>query len=176
MKVSKDNPNIEISYTSLTGKINVYGLKDITRISAFRGVAAEKAKRFAGLNMTETELKKLIDHAINGINQRQPDIAKAVAILHEINLRLQMICEENSLLELAYIYCMLEGEDDEEPTQEWNKKKAELAQAHPDIRAFFLRTALELAGNFSAKPGVDLLSYLEEIKGLVESRMRMFTD
>src|SRR5690606_41243114 len=104
------------------------------------------------------------------------DLAGAIACLHEINWRLETICEENSLLELAYIYCMLEGEDDEQPTQEWQKKKSELVKSEVDLKAFFLRMALDLVNNFSAKPGVDLLTYLEKVKEVLEPRMSRFLD
>lgn len=172
MVVNDKNPNVEIVVTGPKG-IKIYKLKDITSISAHRGVAAEKAKRFAGLCLTEDEFKKVIARGIDAVNKRQ-DLVEAISILSELRFRAEMICEENSLLELAYIYLMIEGEDDERPTHEINKKKAELIEAHPELKGFFLRTALQLANNFSKKPDADLLSYLEETKSLAD-RMKRFT-
>ena len=161
------NEHTELIYTSASGT-PVYAMKDITQISAFRGVSAEKAKRFASLCLTEAELKSLLDKALDGINSKEkPDIAQAVSILHELKFRVSMICEENSLLELSYIYLMIDGEDMNEPSDEYNKKKAKLITEQLDLRGFFLRKALQLVDNFSARPGEDLLTYLEETKNLM---------
>ncbi len=170
MKVNDQNKHVALVFKSILGT-KVYAMKDITQISAFRGVSAEKAKRFAGLCLTESELKTLLDEAIDGINKRQ-DITQAIALLHELKFRANMICEENSLLELAYIYLMIEGEDMEKPSDDFNKKKAELITAETDLKGFFLRRALYLMENFSVKPGTDLLSYLEETKNLIQKLSR----
>lgn len=162
----------ELIHTSMAGT-KIYAMKDITQISAFRGVSAEKAKRFASLCLTEAEINTILDKALDGVNKTQ-DIAQAIAILHELKFRVSMICEENSLLELAYIYFMIEGEDVEKPSNEYNKKKVELMENEPDLKGFFLRGALKLVDNFSAKPDVDLLSYLAETKTLME-RLNKFT-
>lgn len=170
MTVNKSNPSVEVAYKSIDGTV-IYTLKDRTKISAFRGVAAEKAKRFASLCITETELNKLLDTAIEAVNKRQ-DIVTAIAILSELKFRNSMICEENSLLELAYIFLMLEGEDVDHPSPEFNRKKADLISKEPDLHAFFLQQALSLVDGFSQKPGADLLAYLQETKGLIEKMSR----
>lgn len=175
MKACKDNPNLEVVFNNDKGTL-IYSFKDVSMISAYRGVSAEKAKRFAGMAITKEELGRLLGKALSGLNSKQPDIGQLISIVHEVNWRLQHICEENSLLELAYIYLLLEGEDDEHPSDEWNKKKAELVKQNLDIRGFFLRTALQLASSFSQKPGVDLLTYLEETKGAIQTRMARFSE
>lgn len=163
------NDLTELAYTSLKGT-KVYIHKDITQISAFRGVAAEKAKRFASMNITSDELHKLVQESIDAVNKKQ-DFVKAIASMHEINWRLNLICEENSLMDLACLYLMVEGEDVERPSDEWNKKKRELCKGETDLRAFFLREGLALAGKLSSKQGADLLTYLEETTSLVRSRI-----
>lgn len=165
MTANANNPAVELAYESMAGT-KIYCLKDITQISAFRGVAAEKAKRFASLCITEKEMTDLLETAIDGVNKNQ-DLVKAMAILSELRFRVKMICEENSLLELAYIYLLLEGEDIDRPSQEMNAKKAQLVTGEIDLKGFFLRKALQLADNFSQKPGEDLLNYLEAVKSLM---------
>lgn len=162
---SESNKNVKMAFKSMKGTI-IYEMSDITRISAFRGVAAEKAKRFASLMLTSDELTKLLDAAIDGVNQRQ-DIAQAISILHEMKYRNSMICEENSLLELAYIYLLVEGEDIDVPSPEINKKKAELIRKESDLRAFFLSVALKLAGTLSLKQDADMLAYLDQVAPMV---------
>lgn len=164
MKVNSEQ--CEVVFTSLKGT-KIFCLKDITQISARRGVSAEKAKRFAAMCLTESELKHLVDLAISGINSRTPDLTQAISILKEIQFRVNMICEENSLLELAYIYLMIDGEDIENPTEEFIKKKAELVEEEPELKGFFLQKALQLVGTLSTKPGTDLLNYLEETRSLM---------
>lgn len=163
-KVNAKNDLVQVVFESLKGT-KIYAHKNLTEISAFRGVTAEKNKRFASLCLTEEELLMLLDEQLTAFNKQ--DFAKAAAIGHELKFRASMICEENSLLELAYIYLMIEGEDLEKPTQEYNKKKTALMEVEHDLKRFFLQRALELVNYFSAKQGTDLLSYLEETKGLM---------
>lgn len=166
MVVNKNNPDIEIVYTSLKG-INIYGFKDINEISPMRGVSALKAKRFASMNLTRDEIKRLIDKATVAINKKQ-DFVEATAILYEIGYRNRLICEENTLLDLANIYLMIEGEDHAKPTEEMSKKKKEICEEHFDIKCFFLQNALVLMNYFSQKQDESLLIYLEETKNLAE--------
>lgn len=163
-KVNEQNPLLELAFTS-AAETKIYALKDFRQISAFRGVAAEQAKRIASLCLTKEELTELLDQQMNAFNKQ--DFAKATAIGFELKFRASMICEETSLLELAYIYLLIEGEDLEKPSEEINKKKAKLITEQSDLKGFFLRRALQLADNFSQKPGTDLLSYLEETKPLL---------
>jgi hypothetical protein len=172
MVVSSKNTSVEVVFES-ANKTKVYMLKDLTTISAFRGLAAEKAKRFASMNLTKDELNKVLTMAIDAVNKKQ-DLVTAISALHELKFRSEMICEENSLMDLACIYLMITGEDIEHPTEEFNKKKIELANSQPDLKAFFLRGALQLADNFSKKPGADLLVYLEETKTMTQ-RLHRFT-
>ena len=164
-KASKENSEVKLAFESMAD-IRVYELADITKISAMRGVAAEKAKRFASLCITSDELSNLLSVAIDGINQKQ-DIAQAISILHELKFRQEMICEENSILELAFIYLLIEGEDIDNPSEETNRLKSELCKKHSDLRGFFLTVGFKLAGLLSKRQGVDLLGYLEETKHLI---------
>lgn len=164
MTVNKDNPNVELIFTSEAGT-KIFALKDLTQISAFRGVAAEKSKRFAALCLTQDEMTELLQAQADAFNKKEFNVAAAIGV--EMQFRNKMICEENSLLELVYIYLFIEGEDLDRPTQEYNKKKAALIDAQLDLKGFFLRRALELVDNFSLRQDVDLLNYLEETKTLV---------
>jgi len=165
-KAIESNPNVQLVFTSAKGT-KIYALVDVMTISAFRGLAAEKARRFAQMNVSETELKELIGAYKKAVSAEQ-DFVKANSIIQEIEYRLDFICEENSLLDLAYIYFFLEGEDVEIPSNAFNQKKAEHAKLEFDLRSFFLRSALALTNKFSNSPEKDLLNYLEEIKTISE--------
>ena len=170
-QANQNNPLVKVAFKSIAGTL-VYELADITHISAMRGVAAEKAKRFASLNITSEELTALLDKAIDGINSHQPNLSQAISILHELQFRNKMICEENSLLDLACIFLLIEGEDIDNPSEQVNKQKLELLHKEPDLKAFFLTEAFRLAGLLSTKQGASLLDYLEETKHLVTAMNR----
>lgn len=166
MKAEASNEKVQLVFTSAKGT-KIYALTDVLEISAFRGLAAEKAKRFAQMNVSEKELKELIGAYKKAVSVDQ-DFVKANSIIQEIEYRLEFICEENSLLDLAFIYFFLEGEDVEMPSDAFNKRKSEHAKLEFDLRSFFLRSALALTNKFSNSPEKDLLNYLEEIKVISE--------
>lgn len=167
MTVNDKNPNVQLVFESIAGT-KVYSFVDInSSISAHRGVAAQEAKRFASMNITKTELTRLISAQKIAINTKR-DFVEAFSIIQEIEYRLNMVCEEKSLLELSYIFFMIEGEDDDRPTMDINQKKQQLASEQIDLKAFFLRNALVLADDFSKKQGADLLTYLEETKEIAQ--------
>ncbi len=163
--VNEDNTKVKLVFTSLKGT-KIFTLVDITEISAFRGVAAETAQRYAKMNVTEKELKALISSYKANVNNQ--DLVKAHSIIQEIDYRLEMICETNSLFDLAAIYFFIEGEDADMPNEIINAKKKELFDAEPDLKAFFLLASMSLTKRFSEQQGKDLLSYLEETKHLAE--------
>jgi hypothetical protein len=166
MIVNKKNPNVEAVYTTKDGEI-IYGFKDINEMSPMRGVSALKAKRFASLNLTRDELSRLILKAKVSINTKQ-DFVEAFAIMQEIEYRNRLICEESTLLDLANIYLMIEGEDMLRPTEEINKKKLKICEENFDVKCFFLQSAVVLMGYFSKKQPKDLLTYLEETQAIAQ--------
>lgn len=166
------NPNVSVIFTTKSG-VNIYALTDIMSISAERGLAAEKARRHAEFNISKGEFTKLIQAAKDAVNIER-DFVKCMSIIHEMEYRNNFICEENSLLDLAYIYFMLEGEDVEVPKEAFNIKKKELMEGDMLLRSFFLQSALALTKRFSKQQEKDLLSYLEEMK-VLSQRLQRFT-
>lgn len=174
MKVNEQNENVSLVFTSAKGT-KIFAFKDpLSSISALRGVAAEEAKRFASMNITKQELKMLFNKCKTAVNIKK-DFTEVMAIIYDIDYRLDMICEEKSLLELAYIFFMLEGEDDEKPSLDFNLKKQKIVGEQTDLKGFFLRTALKLAETFSEKQEDNLLTYLQETKAMSERINRYFS-
>lgn len=155
---SKDK-RLSLVYTSAKG-IKFYSFTDPLQISAVRGVAAEKAKRFIDMNITERSLKAMIKEFKNMVANQQ--LVEAFSIIQEIDYRLQFICEENSILDLVCLFYFLEDEDPDVPSEIDNKEKHRIFTEDVQCKAFFLRIGLMLATKFSGKPEGDLLSYLEE--------------
>ncbi len=161
---NQKNPNVKVAYTSAKGT-NIYCLTDPLNISAQRGISAEKAKRFADMNLTEKEMKALIKEYKRSINIDQ-DFVRANSIVQEMEYRLDFICEENSIFDLAALYFFVEGEDVDAPNDTFNAQKKEIYKAEHDVRAFFLRNGLNLTNKSSELRDEDLLTYLEKIKTL----------
>lgn len=167
---SKNNPLLRLAFESSKGTI-IYCHTDPLTISVQRGLAAEKARRFAEMNLTEKELKALIKEYKKSVNDL--DIVRAHSIIQEMEYRSELICEENSLFDLSKLYYFIEGEDIETLTDDIAKKKKDIFNAEMDIRAFFLAAAISLTQKFSKKHESDLLTYLEETK-MMSARLYRF--
>lgn len=163
---NEKNPNVKVVYTSIKGT-KIYSLADPLNISAQRGISAEKAKRFADMNLSESEMKSLIKEYKRSINIDQ-DFVRANSIVQEIEYRLEFICEENSIYDLAALYFLVEGEDLQQPSEGHNKTKREHYNNEADVRAFFLQNGLHLINKSSQLPEGDLLTYLEKVRAISE--------
>lgn len=139
---------------------------DIMSIPAKRAIAAEVATRFADMNLTKPILKELIekmkDHANKG------NVVGLFNILAEIEFRLDFIGEEQTLLELASIYFILDGEDPSEPSETWKAKKRELMEEDSDAKSFFLSRVYLLTTKFSELSEADFQKYLKQNKAAAD--------
>lgn len=155
------NEALELVYTDITGN-KWYALKNITDISPSRGVTAARADRFVSMRLSEGNLKELIKKALEGINTNTPDLAQMVAIVHEINFRLNFLSEENSLLDLAAVYYFLKDEDPNVPSEHHNKIKLDIWQKDEKCKGFFLHMGIALTKNFSDTSENDLILFMEK--------------
>lgn len=175
MKIpNSQNPNLTVIYDSKATGEKFYGFIDPLSIPTPRGLAAEKAKRFIDLKLTERSLKALIKEIKKEAGSG--DIVKAFAWVQEIEFRLEMITEESSLLDLACIYTMLENEDPDHPTDAFNRKKHEIFAKDKDAKGFFLTIALSVVKRYSDKPEEDLFSYLEDSQAIAERLRRILPE
>lgn len=166
------NPKLTEVFKSTNGT-KFYSYIDPLQISAFRGLAADKAKRFLEMNLTERSLRSLIDEY--KIAAKENDVNKFHSIVYEIGYRLDFLSEETSILDLSCIYFFLQDEDPELPSESHNKRKHEIFLNDTKAKGFFLQIGLSLCKKFSPKQESDMLDYLEtpEIKNLSE-RIRRF--
>lgn len=163
MKINNSkNPNLIAVYKDAKGN-NWYSHNNVMDISPARGISAARADRFASLKIDETNMKALLNAAIDGINKDQ-NLVQAVSILHEIKFRLEFLCEENSLLDLAAIYYFLEDEDPALPSEHHNKLKREIWKDDDACRSFFLHMSLGLTKAFGTTSEEDLLKFLMNSK------------
>jgi len=127
-------------------------------IPATRTLAAEVATRFADMNLTKAKMKDLISKIKGFANSG--DIVQAFAILQEIEFRLDFIGEEETLLEFASIYFLIDGEP-EILTESFQAKKKAALKDDAEARAFFLSRAFQIITNYSTLSETDFLKYLK---------------
>jgi hypothetical protein len=157
---SKD-PNMVMVYED--GKGNKwFSHVNVLEISPARGVSASKADRFVSLRITEDNLKTLLDKAIDGVNKKQ-DFVQMASIVSEIRIRLELMSERTSLLDLAAIYYFLEDEDPVFPSNHHDKLKREIWKDDAQCASFFLHMSLALTKQFSTTSEEDLLKYLANL-------------
>lgn len=127
---------------------------------AKRAIAAEVATRFADMNLTKPVFKKLIQRMKEEANKG--DIVSLFGILSEIEFRLDFVGEEQTLLELASVYFLIEGEPADDLSEEWTNKKKNILKNDSDARSFFLSRAYLFTTKFSELSGKDFEKYLKE--------------
>ena len=131
-------------------------------VPAQRAIAAEVATRFADMNLTREALKKLLEKCKEHANSG--DIVQLFSILNEVEFRLDFIGEEQTLLEFASIYFVIDGEDADGLSESWTAKKKEILNDDNEARSFFLSRAYLIITNYSELSGQDFEKYLKETK------------
>lgn len=161
------NPKLVLAYEDPINKIQFYCLQDPTQLPARRGVNAMRAKRFADMKLTEEALKEIIKRVKNAVNVNK-DFVEAFGWWQEVEFRQNLICEEDSILELVKLYYYLPDEDPEMPSEEANKRKTEIFKQYPNTKDFFLRIGIAMMENFGMQSEQQVLSYLEETKKVAQ--------
>lgn len=157
------NPNLNEVFTSSDGS-KWYCFIDPLKIPPIRGLSAERARRFMEMKITEKTLKELIKEI--KVAAGQNDIVKAFSIIEEINFRLQFITEEESVLDLVFIYYYLQDESPMSVSDYHMAKKRKILSEDINARTFFLQIGLSLMSKFSNIRDEDLSAYLIKTKDL----------
>lgn len=164
--VNATDPRLKLAYEDKEAKVKFYTFTDGQYLPALRGIAAQRARRFVEMNMTEKNMKALVkkckDHA------QKMNVVDAFAIIHEMEYRLEFLGEEESLLDLVCLYYLLEDESPEFANEQANAKKREFIMTNVKARAFFLPIAVSLSSKLSNKSLDAALNYLEEVRPLAE--------
>lgn len=143
-----------------------YGLRNPLEISAVRGIAAERAERFVGLMISEKELKLALE--AHSEAAKKFDVVTCFAIIADLKHRLEFICEENSVLDLAGIYYYMQDENPAIPSEAIDEKKRKIWQEDSQCRAFFLHMGLALTKKFKDTPEEDLLKFMNQTREIAE--------
>lgn len=126
---------------------------------AKRAIAAEVATRFAEMNMTKSQLTILIDAMKKAGNAG--NITELFHLLMEMEFRLEYIGEENTMIELAACYFVMDGEDESDFSDVFKAKKIDYIKKFPEASDFFIQRAFELTTKFSEISAQDLVAYLK---------------
>lgn len=170
LKVSnKNNPQLEEVYKDKSGN-RWYGNKNPLDIGAIRGVQALTKERYVTLKISESELS--LAFASHSDAAKTGDIVSCFAIIDDLKHRQKMLCEANSILDLAGIYYFLEGEDPEESSEYWELQKQKIWVNDSKCRSFFLLKGINLIPSLQNSPTQDLMNFMEETKWVCEKLYR----
>lgn len=137
---------------------NWYEFQSPVTIPAKRAIAAEVATKMQEMNLTKKVLLELMakmkEHANNG------KIVELFSILNEIEFRLNFIAEEETLINLAAAYFVIEGEDETDFSEVEKAKKVEYIKQNKEAFNFFVQRAFEYTTNYSDMSEVDIQEYL----------------
>jgi hypothetical protein len=123
-----------------------------------RAIAAEVATRFAEMNMTKDQLKTMIDSMKKSANGG--NIVEMFHLLAEMEWRLEFIGEQQTLIELAACYYVLNGENETEFNDVFKQRRIDKLNANPLVRDFFVQRALTSTIKFSELSSNDIRDYL----------------
>lgn len=128
-------------------------------MSAKRAIAAEVATRFAEMNLTKTQMLTLIESMKRNANNG--NIVELFNILAEVEFRLNYIGEEETMIELATCYFLIEGEDESDFSEIWKQKKKDKFKSDPKLQDFFLQKAFMFTIKSSELSEQDILDFLK---------------
>lgn len=128
-------------------------------IPAKRAIAAEVATRFAEMNMTKDQLSTMIEamkKSANGGN-----IVEMFHLLAEMEFRLEFIGEEQTMIELAACYFVINGEDETDFSDVHKQLKIDRIKSNSEASDFFIQRAFVHTTKYSEMSDNDIHEYLK---------------
>ena len=142
-------------------------------LPATRAIAAEIATKHTEFNITPDLFKQMIglmkEHANKG------EIVELFHLLEEIEIRTEMIGEEQTLLELACCYYLLNDENPEGSGNDKRLEKLRILDQDNEAKNFFLRSCFEITKEFSNISGADIIKYLKEQQPITNRLQRLIS-
>lgn len=149
---------LNLVFTEQSG-VKWYEYQNPMQMPARRAIAAEVATRFAQMNVTKDVLVEFITNMEQKANNG--NIVELFHLLTELKFRLDYIGEEQTMLDLATCYFVLEGEDEGDFSEIWKQKKMERLRANGELKDFFVSRAFQLTTNYSELSNTDIHDYLK---------------
>lgn len=145
-----------------------YAFSNPLKLPAQRALAGEVAMKQAMMNMDRDMLAdyilKIKEHANKG------ELTTVFYLVERIEERLTWSCEEQTLLSLANVYFLLEGENPLTISDVTSKRKKQLMTDDIEAKGFFLTAAYKLIDRYSDISETDILTYLMEREAESASR------
>ena len=135
-----------------------YEFENPLMIPAKRAIAAEIATKMQDMNLTKDVLLGLMAKMKEHANKGQ--IVELFGILNEIEFRLNFIAEEETLINLAACYFVIDGEDETEFNEIEKKRKVDYIKSNSEAFNFFVQRAFEYTTKYSQVSEVDIQEYL----------------
>lgn len=164
-RYEKDHPELVHLHTDSLGN-KWYEFSNPMQMSGLRGFEMEIAQKQADLNMDRPTLYGFIEKIESELDRGK--FSRAAHLFGLMKERLDYLCEEKTLLVVAKVFFLLEGEDPARITEEYSRRKDEIFEKDPETRDFFLLAAFRITRSFSELSEEDILSYLasQRAKGM----------
>lgn len=130
------------------------------QLPAKRAIAAEVATRFAEMNLTKANMLFLMEEMKKKANEG--NIVELFQLLAEIEFRLNFLGEEETLLELACCYFLLNDEDEMNFSETHKTQKREILKKDGEAKDFFIQGAFKYTTIYSDMSELDILDYLNQ--------------
>jgi len=157
--VTQDYPIQEIFTDKQGNKWYTFArVSDALKMPQKRAVLAEVSTKYAEMNMTKDDLERFIAAIQEECNKGK--LTKAFYFLELMKERLTWAAEEETLLDLACVYFLLEGENVLACTPEMTAKKKAILREDAEARAFFLVTAYNCTAHYGSISETGILDYL----------------
>ena len=150
---------LEHIYTDNLGN-KWFGFKNPVKLPTYRGMKADIAVNQADMCMTSSMLNNYVNEIQEYLDKGK--LTRAFQLFERLKERTSMLGEEVTLLNLAKVFFLIEGEPPVKGGNEYDKLKEEVFANDSDARDFFLLAAFKLITNAQEFSDSDILAYLKE--------------
>lgn len=168
-KQTKIDHRLELIHTDKHGN-KYYKFKDPRQLPGARLRAAEMAAIEAELCITSQEGSRLLEIQMDYMNKG--DFVHASSITVELYNRFKSLAEEETLLKLASVYVVMEGEPVDEYMQSWFERKLKAWADDEQAKGFFLGLAIQITEAYGDTSPQHILEYLKNHREELEKSKR----
>lgn len=152
--------DMELIYDN--GKHRFYTYKTPIQLPFKRTEMALLYSRYAQLCIIPERLNEYLKAIIHANNKGDRSLVGTLA--NHLLITDEHYGERQSLLNLATVYCVLEGEPADKFINSWQERKKEIWAQDEDCRDFFLTWAYKKTPNFTKKQCESIQSCLKEVE------------
>jgi hypothetical protein len=152
------DPRLERAYKGQDGVV-FYTFKNISDIPATRAVNAQAAARYAEMLLTKDDLTAFLNTLAGHLEAKE--YSKIAAQIENMKVRNELVCEKNTLLDIAALYFLYENETPETVLESVTQSKVERWKADQAEANFFLLRVIGYIESYSQYYERDLIGYLQ---------------